>query len=78
MKPKKLNNLYRLMKMKMIMKMKTQMTNQMKNQMKNQTKNQKKKLLQMMRKMMKSKKFNLLRVNKKKMMKPHPMMKKTK
>ena len=77
-KPKKLNNLYRPMKTQMIMKMKTQKTNQITNQMMNQTKNQKKKLLQMMRKMMKSKKVNLLRLNKKKMMKPHPMTKKMK
>jgi hypothetical protein len=50
--------------------------------MKNQMKNQKKKLLQMMmkmtRKMMRSKKFNLLKLIKKKMRKPHLTTKKMK
>ena len=82
MKLKKLNNLYKLMKIQMIMKTKTQMMNQITNRMKNQMKNQKKKLLQMMmkmtRKMMRSKKFNLLKLIKKKMTKPHLTTKKMK
>ena len=69
MKPKKLNNLYRLMKTLMTMRMKTQMMNQTTSQMQNLMRNQ---MLQrtrrMTRKMMRSKKFNLLKVKKK--MKP--------